>query len=233
MHHFISHAWPEHEVGQGGECAGRSPTWPSARDDRILGAAERLFLQAGYQQVSLTHVAVAAGVPTRTLYARFRSKRALLEAVIQARSEASARALAQIAAERLPLERKLQRLAAHACEHELTPRVDLLHADLLSERDLSVRVKREWAYAGPWRELLEAALGAHIQAHAVPPMCGPDVLAGLFAALLMREHASTGPFYADENTGIEACEDLGRRVVTRFLAAATALPPNEDPQRRW
>jgi len=49
--------------------------------DGILGAAEALFAQRGYSDVSLRQLIAAAGVSTTAFYARFESKAAVLDAL--------------------------------------------------------------------------------------------------------------------------------------------------------
>jgi AcrR family transcriptional regulator len=51
--------------------------------DGILTAAERVFAKTGYGQTSLRAVIAAAGVSTTAFYARFPSKDAVLEALVQ------------------------------------------------------------------------------------------------------------------------------------------------------
>jgi TetR/AcrR family transcriptional regulator, regulator of autoinduction and epiphytic fitness len=50
---------------------------------RIVAAAARLFLQDGYAATSMNAIAAEAGVAVQTVYASMRTKRDILEAVIQ------------------------------------------------------------------------------------------------------------------------------------------------------
>ena len=50
----------------------------------IVGAATEAFLDAGYAEASVNHIAAAAGVSIKTLYRHFDSKDDLFSAVIQA-----------------------------------------------------------------------------------------------------------------------------------------------------
>src|ERR1700746_2900673 len=49
---------------------------------RILDAAQRVFLKRGYQSASLDQIAEEAPASKPTIYARFRGKEALFEAVV-------------------------------------------------------------------------------------------------------------------------------------------------------
>jgi len=59
----------------------RSAVRPSA--DRILAAAEQLFANKGYGEVSLRQLIAAAGVSTTAFYARFDSKAAVLDTLTE------------------------------------------------------------------------------------------------------------------------------------------------------
>lgn len=67
--------------------SGGRPTRAEAarRDARIVEVAMRLFVERGYDATSIDAVAEAAGVSKPTLYARYRDKRALFEAVLKER----------------------------------------------------------------------------------------------------------------------------------------------------
>jgi AcrR family transcriptional regulator len=62
-------------------CVARRALRPSA--DRILAAAETLFATNGYGDVSLRQLIAAAGVSTTAFYARFDSKDAVLEKLVE------------------------------------------------------------------------------------------------------------------------------------------------------
>lgn len=66
---------------------GGRPTRQEAlrREARIVEVATRLFIERGFDATSIDAVAEAAGVSKPTLYARYRDKRALFEAVLKVR----------------------------------------------------------------------------------------------------------------------------------------------------
>jgi AcrR family transcriptional regulator len=194
-----------------GRCAlrskGRTPFMRQAeRDGHVLEVAERLFLEKGYHQVSLALVAASAGVATRTIYASFGDKRSLLEEILECRRAAGDLALASLAAQYQPIERRLHRLAAHAFEHALSPCLDLLHADLLAGRSLLAPAQGRWALQGEWRTLLERTL--------TPASLN---FSDVFIACLMTEHFGTPPPCVGNERSAEAIEGMARRAVARFL----------------
>lgn len=180
------------------------------RDMHVLSVAERLFLEKGYHQVSLALIASSARVATRTIYARFRDKRAMLEEILECRHETSAIALAALSEEELTCAQALYRMAAHAIEHELSPSLALLHADLLADREVCRKRERRWAEEGEWRALLEQIL-------APAPACVADV----FVACLMKERHPG--WRAGEDWPHAIIDDVARRVVARFGEQIVAL----------
>jgi len=61
----------------------------AAKDEAILKAAGDLFMERGYEAVSVDAVALAAGVSKATIYARYADKEALFRAVIQSKCESA------------------------------------------------------------------------------------------------------------------------------------------------
>ena len=66
------------------EPARKGPGRPrdESKDEAIIRAAQRLFMERGFSGVSMDAIAEAAGVAKATLYARFSDKEALLSAAI-------------------------------------------------------------------------------------------------------------------------------------------------------
>jgi AcrR family transcriptional regulator len=188
-----------------------------ARDRHVLSVAEQLFLEKGYHQVSLALVASSAGVATRTIYARFGEKRALLEEIIECRRDASEMALSTLGGEHLASGGALYRIALHAFEHELLPGLELLHADLLADRETHAPVPRRWAEEGRWRLLLERSL-------APAPSCVADV----FVACLMREQHRMRNTSLGKKLSAEAVDGMARKVVECFREQIKALNAHID-----
>jgi len=191
------------------------------RDAHLLAVAERLFLEQGYHQVSLALVATSAGVATRTIYARFGDKRSLLEVILERREEASSLALVAIAGQGQSLEASLHRFAAHVFQHELSPCLALLHADLLAERNIPRPAQRRWALEGSWRTLLERAL-----------MPSNACLVDVFVACLQNEHLAAPMPHAGNEWSAGVVDGMARRAVARFLELANAFARPLSTEKR-
>lgn len=77
---------PEAEPKRGG---GRPTRAESARrQEHLIEVATRLFMERGFDATSVDAIAEAAGMSKPTVYARYRDKRELFEAVLRSRIEA-------------------------------------------------------------------------------------------------------------------------------------------------
>lgn len=71
----------------------KAPATPPTKHDQILTVALRLFLQEGFQGLSMDRLAAAVPVSKPTLYAHFADKAALFAAVISTRCATALQAL--------------------------------------------------------------------------------------------------------------------------------------------
>ncbi|WP_341676238.1 TetR/AcrR family transcriptional regulator [Niveibacterium sp. SC-1] len=67
--------------------------------ERIVGAADRLFYEQGYEHTSFAHIAEAVGISRGNFYHHFKTKDEILDAVIATRQERTREMLAAWAAE--------------------------------------------------------------------------------------------------------------------------------------
>lgn len=76
---------------------------------RIIEAADRLFFQKGYNQTSFQDISDATGIPRGNFYYYFKTKEDILEAVVEARSQAFLQQLREFEAQSAsPVERLLR-----------------------------------------------------------------------------------------------------------------------------
>ena len=80
------------------------------RRDALLDAAQRLFLERGYGQVSVNDIVAQAGGSLSTLYRHFGNKEGLFQAMIERRSHHIYDTLTAEGVDELPVEAALQRL---------------------------------------------------------------------------------------------------------------------------
>ena len=69
---------------------------PEARKDELIEAAERLFLEKGYDNTAVGDIVRAVGVAQGTFYYHFKSKEDILGAIIVKSLEAVGRAISDI-----------------------------------------------------------------------------------------------------------------------------------------
>lgn len=105
----------------------RKRTKPSA--DRILAAAERVFVRVGYGEASLRQVMTEAKVSTTAFYARFDSKEAVLRALVLGLLAELTAVVARDLAPVRGLEQRFQRGVELMCE-VLVPRRALVRITL-------------------------------------------------------------------------------------------------------
>lgn len=92
----------------------------SERRERILETARRLFAEQGYAETTLQQIAAGAGVALPTVYAAFRSKRGLLDALMKrlVAGEPGGRPLLETAdAQAIAAERDPERMLALFVDH--------------------------------------------------------------------------------------------------------------------
>lgn len=148
---------------------GRPPRPAAAAEDaraRILAAARELFVQRGYEGVSMRAVAERAGCATGALYTAFPSKRALLRRIWEeAFEELHANLTGSLADTEGPLERLRGLLTAQVAFWRANP--DPFRAIFLIEDQVSAPDDSYFVDSSPAaRRILEMMLEAIAQAQA-------------------------------------------------------------------
>ena len=130
----------------------------------IVGAA-RLFRRKGFDATSTRDIAAAAGMQSGSPFYHFRSKQALLFAVMEEGMrhavERQQQAIAQAGMDRLPPARQLRLLVRHHFEVLLGPGSDFIPVMLYEARSVSPRQRAALAalqgvYEQAWMPVLEA-----------------------------------------------------------------------------
>jgi len=117
------------------------------RRDELLATALDMFLEHGYDGVSLTTLAQVAHVAIRTIYVKFGGKDELLHAILAAEAASHARQIDDLDLDGLPFQDKMERLAVHLWERSSDPRLLRLKAIVFAHPDR--RMADEWRAANP------------------------------------------------------------------------------------
>ena len=120
------------------------------RRRRIVGAAENVFLAAGYGAASMDEVARRAGMSKKTLYQVFATKDALFTAVIAARVDALVSATEESGEPRSSRE-VMENFLRQVARFALAPRQIALNRLVIAEARRSPELARAFYRAGPTR----------------------------------------------------------------------------------
>ena len=96
-------------------------------EEKITGAAERLFARDGFAATGMRAIAQAAKVSIGAIYHHFKSKEAILERIIREELERRQRFLEGLRAQGLPLQKQIQQIVQ-------------MHFNLLQEKSNTARL---------------------------------------------------------------------------------------------
>jgi AcrR family transcriptional regulator len=186
-----------------------------ATRDALAQAALELFVERGYDETTLAEIADAAGVSTRTIFAYFPSKEAMLFSTFETMSHALAQALADRPAGTDALTALREFILSSA--HEKTELDHKLGQVIAADPTLSTHKRARIAQL---QELLAAAIADDLRV-------GPDDLrpqvaaASLTAAFEVLERQDRGVSTVPTNEEIAAAIDP---VISFVRAGLQALP---------
>jgi TetR/AcrR family transcriptional regulator, transcriptional repressor for nem operon len=106
-----------------------------SKRDRLVEAAKDMFYQQGVTRTTLADIAQQAEVPLGNVYYHFRTKEALIEAVIQAHLQDLQAFLARLALDPDPRQRLLALVAAGQESEQEVARYGCPHGSLCQELD--------------------------------------------------------------------------------------------------
>jgi TetR/AcrR family transcriptional repressor of mexJK operon len=102
------------------------------REQRLLDVATELFLERGFKRASMDEIARRAGASKQTLYARYPSKSALFEAIVERKSTQIFEAIGPLSDE-APIRETLIRFGVTFLDRILTPEARGLHRVVTAE----------------------------------------------------------------------------------------------------
>jgi AcrR family transcriptional regulator len=196
-----------------------TPAAATARDSVLLDTCRHLFIRYGFQHVSIAVIAEAAGVATRTIYARFGGKRGLLVSVIEREQEHRLARLEQIVDDDASVDQCLTGLAEAMLEDVLCPHLRQLQCDVVAERDPALALRLQPGFYRCWKLVLARVLARDDWKAMCAIACDASIVADLFIGCLLAEHIPElpgEPFIAQKRP---ALAQLARARVDRFLLA--------------
>jgi TetR/AcrR family transcriptional repressor of mexJK operon len=102
------------------------------REQRLLDVATEVFLQCGFKRASIDEIARRAGASKQTLYARYPSKSALFEAIVERKSTKIFEAIGPLSDE-APVRETLIRFGITLLDMILAPEARGLHRVIIAE----------------------------------------------------------------------------------------------------
>jgi TetR/AcrR family transcriptional repressor of mexJK operon len=121
---------------------------PSKRDD-ILQTASKLFIENGYQAVSMDQIALAVPVSKPTLYSNFKDKRDLFMAVVAQRCEKTQEAVREVIGKETNPEKALRAFASHLLDLVFTKASLQLHRTMVGDSEAFPDMARMFYETGP------------------------------------------------------------------------------------
>jgi AcrR family transcriptional regulator len=203
-------------------------------EDRILDAAEKVFLARGFEGASIDEIAEKARAGKPTIYARFSGKEALFAAVV-ARKARKNTSSDDLQCEGSTTEQRLQALATAVLERTLAPEtIGLIRLTVAEARrfpDLASNAHR--AARARCVESVAAVLsdiGKSAEMDALPAFAADRLpeTAGRFADIIYFPIAWRLLFGEDPAAVRAEIEPHVREAVTFFLAACSYAPPTSD-----
>lgn len=206
------------------------------RKQDIVRRAARLFLERGYEQVSIDDIVAEIGGSKRTLYARFGGKAGLFGTVIESYCAAVDRDLEAGVSASQPLEEQLVRIGTNFLGTILDPKILELHRLMVSMGKKFPSVAQMFFRLGPSSAYSIAANWIRRQQKNGAIIPGdPDQLAALFLDMLTGHFqlallTSTAAAISDE--AIERAVRLGANVFLRGAAAASPASAKKTSRGR-
>lgn len=194
------------------------PAPPTGKQQAIIAAATRIFLEQGYGQTSMEQIARAAGVAKQTLYNHFGNKEALFRAIITQRCTELLDTLLASNADTDSIDQVLTRFATALLDILLEPSALALHRLILAESRRLPRLGRLYYESGPDRG--NRRLAEYLQAQCdrgVLSVEDPDLAARQFTGALVGS-LRTRALVLDEPIPQAEIDATVRHTVRGFLA---------------
>jgi len=188
------------------------------RRDALLDAAQRLFLERGYGQVSVNDIVAEAGGSLTTLYRHFGSKEGLFQAMIERRSHHIYDTLTAEGIDELPIQVALERLGIDLLVKVMDEETLGIYREVVAESPRQPLLARLFFDGGPGRvrHALADYLERRVQRRRLPA-CDSVELAGIFLGMLLGEWHLIRVLQLESPPSRAAIESRVKRCVELFL----------------
>jgi AcrR family transcriptional regulator len=204
----------------------RGGRFTAARRKEVVQQAARLFLDRGYEQVTIDDIVARIGGSKRTLYSRFGGKAGLFETVIREYCADVKGDLERGVDTRQPLDEQLSRIGKNFLTSILDPKILELHRLMVSIGRNFPEVARMFFQAGPQTAYdIVAAWIRRQQANGAIAPGDPVQLAALFLDMLTGQHQLARLVSAGAWSTPRTVSATVRAATTLFLQGAA--PPRK------
>jgi TetR/AcrR family transcriptional repressor of mexJK operon len=214
----VSKAAIKSGVGSG---SGRPPARQAAAHlEKILSAAAQIFLQEGFDRVSVASIARLAGASTETLYSRFSTKEELFRAVISRKTEILLQKFSRLLVQNQPIERVLERYGSNLLDFMLLPEMQRLSRTLIAAAPQFPELAGDFWRLCPEREQAQLAeyLGTQIAAGILVPFNCRKVAESFFSLCLGQFLVHASLFVRKPPNAAERRQHIAL-AVQMFMAA--------------
>ncbi|KJS21225.1 MAG: TetR family transcriptional regulator [Hoeflea sp. BRH_c9] len=196
--------------------------------EKILAAAEQVFLHSGFLGANMDAIAETASVSKQTVYARFQSKEALFLEVIAAMTGGAARAIGEHTEDALddsPVRDYLTAVALDQLSIVMTPRLMQLRRMVIGEAERFPELGRSLYENGPLVSIrrIARALGHYISIGQIRE-CDPHLAATQFNWMVMGAPTNAAMLLGD--SGIPSQSELHAHALeaVRIFLSAYGVP---------
>ncbi|WP_342595440.1 TetR/AcrR family transcriptional regulator [Salinicola lusitanus] len=195
------------------------------RRDALLDAAQQLFLEHGYGQVSVNDIVGRAGGSLSTLYRHFGNKEGLFQAMVERRSHHIYGTLTDEGVDELAIEAALQRLGIDLLVKVMGEETLGIYREVVAESPRQPQLARLFFDGGPGRVRLALAdyFERRVQRQLMPA-CDTVELAGMFLGMLLGEWHLIRVLQLKSPPSRAAIEERVTRCVDLFLHGVQGLP---------
>jgi AcrR family transcriptional regulator len=204
------------------------------RREKLIEAAEQVFVETGYGAANVDDIARRAGMSKKTIYQIFDTKESLFAAVIAARRAALASTIAtEGCAETDSPEKVLRHFLSGVARFVLAPRQAALYRLVIAESQRAPELAHAFYREGPTKARMALTQWLARQ-HEESVLHVPDAAsaAGMLFSMVIAEPQMCLLIGESREPSEEAIQERVGRAVDTFLNGALPRRDDQDPEKR-